>query len=274
MPKPKEPSPSLAFVPPRADDPAALAHAAKGCTACHLYKNATQTVFGEGAARAKLVLVGEQPGDQEDQQGHPFVGPAGRILDGALEAAGIPRDEVYVTNAVKHFKWEPRGKRRLHAKPNLLEIHACHGWLEAELAAVKPDVVVCMGATAAQAVLGRAVAIGASHGKVLDGGPLAPRVVVTMHPSALLRLRHFDEAAYAKGKEQLADDLRFAASLTGARRRAAPTTHAAARSVDPAPRTGPRTSPSATAAPSKRTSRSGAAGRRARGPAGARRPGA
>jgi DNA polymerase len=272
VPKTKEPSPSLAFLPERASDTAALAEAAKGCKACHLYANATQTVFGEGGAHAALVLVGEQPGDQEDLQGHPFVGPAGRILDGALEAAGIDRNDVYVTNAVKHFKWEPRGKRRLHAKPNLLEVHACHGWLEAELAAVKPAVVVCMGATAAQAVLGRAVPIGASRGKVLDGGPLAPRVVVTMHPSSLLRLRHFDEKAYARGKEQLADDLRFAASLTEERRRAAPTSRSAASRESPRPRTGPRKTRSASGEPSTRNSRSGARAPRSRGPARPRPP--
>jgi DNA polymerase len=189
-----------------------LAESARSCTACDLYKNATQTVFGEGPERARLVLVGEQPGDQEDREGRPFVGPAGLVLDRALAEAGISRDEVYVTNAVKHFKWEPRGKRRLHSKPNMMEVHACHGWLEAEIAAVKPAVIVCMGSTAVQAVLGRALPIKESRGEIFEA--LGARVVVTVHPSALLRLRSYDEHAYERGKRELADDLRFALSET------------------------------------------------------------
>jgi DNA polymerase len=253
----KGPSPSLAFVPgePGESGIAALTSAAKSCTACHLYKNATQTVFGEGAAHARLVLVGEQPGDQEDQQGHPFVGPAGRILDAALEEAGIAKDDVYVTNAVKHFKWEPRGKRRLHAKPNTMEVHACHGWLEAELAAVRPQVVVCLGATAAQAVLGKAPPIKASRGKVFES-PYGAKVIITSHPSAILRVRQFDEAAYEEGKRALARDLAQAMKLvTGARSSSAPTSRSEERSARPVPSTRPPRRGPATRARSTRTPR-------------------
>lgn len=207
----KKPSPSLAFVPPDADH-FDLVRAASGCTACHLYRRATQTVFGEGPTPAALMLVGEQPGDQEDLQGHPFVGPAGRVLDAALEAADIPRDQVYVTNAVKHFKWEPRGKRRLHAKPNAVEIHACNGWLQAEVGVVKPQLIVCLGATAAQTFMGRKFSITKSRGEVLDGAPWAAHVMATYHPSAVLRMIRDDEA-YAKMKGELERDLEKAASL-------------------------------------------------------------
>jgi DNA polymerase len=171
---------------PNTSSLATLKSAAKRCTACHLYKHATQTVFGEGAKGAKLMLLGEQPGDQEDLAGKPFVGPAGRILDRALEEAGIDRREVYVTNTVKHFKWEPRGKRRLHKKPNSREIAACRPWLEAELRVVRPGLLVCLGATAAQAVLGPAFRVTRERGKVL-ASELAPKVVATVHPSSLLR---------------------------------------------------------------------------------------
>jgi uracil-DNA glycosylase family protein len=163
-----------------------LRTAARACTACHLYKHATQTVFGEGAKGAKLMLLGEQPGDQEDVAGKPFVGPAGKILDRALEEAGIDRKQVYVTNTVKHFKWEPRGKRRIHKKPNSREIAACRPWLEAELRAVDPGLLVCLGATAAQAVLGPAFRVTRERGKVVKSD-LAPRVLATVHPSSLLR---------------------------------------------------------------------------------------
>jgi DNA polymerase len=172
-------------------------------------------VFGEGAVPAALMLVGEQPGDQEDQQGRPFVGPAGRVLEAALEAAHVPRDEVYVTNAVKHFKWEPRGKRRLHAKPNVMEIEACAGWLHAELGLVHPHVIVCLGATAAQAFLGRKFSITKSRGEVFPGAPWAEHVIATYHPSALLRMRG-DEEAYQAAKRELIADLRRAASLAKA----------------------------------------------------------
>src|SRR5437660_6266041 len=161
---------------------------AKACEACHLYKRATQTVFGEGPKGATMMLVGEQPGDYEDVAGRPFVGPAGKIMDQALEEAGIERSRVYVTNAVKHFKWEPRGKRRIHQKPNSREIAACRPWLEAELKIVRPKLVVCMGATAAQTIFGPAFRVTRERGKVLSSD-LAPnrQVVATVHPSSLLR---------------------------------------------------------------------------------------
>ncbi|MEA2748171.1 MAG: hypothetical protein QOI41_2314 [Myxococcales bacterium] len=213
----KKASPSLAYVPARPTY-ASLVRAAKGCEACHLYKNATQTVFGEGPVPSKILFVGEQPGDQEDLQGHPFVGPAGRVFDQALADVSIPRDEVYVTNAVKHFKWEPRGKRRLHSKPNAMEINACHGWLEAELALVKPEVIVCLGATAAQAFMGRTFKITQSRGKILDGAPWAPKLIATYHPSALLRMIREPEL-YERAKRELESDLRKAAALAGLGRR-------------------------------------------------------
>jgi DNA polymerase len=168
---------------------AGLRVAARDCRACPLWKRGTQTVFGAGAAHARLFLVGEQPGDEEDRQGLPFVGPAGRLLDEALAAAGIDRDQAYVTNAVKHFKWLPaegRGKRRIHQKPNASEIRACHPWLLAELEAVRPDVIVCMGATAAQALLGSAFRVTKQRGVPIPftGGA---RIVATVHPSSILR---------------------------------------------------------------------------------------
>jgi DNA polymerase len=167
---------------------AALRRAARDCKACDLWKNATQTVFGEGPTRAKLFLVGEQPGDQEDLAGHPFVGPAGRILDEALQQAGIDRTEVYVTNVVKHFKWAPaqRGKRRIHKKPRSSEIQACRPWLDDELQIVKPEVLVCLGATATQALLGREFSVTRLRGQLVES-PLAPKVVATVHPSSILR---------------------------------------------------------------------------------------
>ena len=166
---------------------AELKEEASGCTACPLYENATQTVFGEGSAGARLMLVGEQPGDVEDQQGRPFVGPAGQLLDWAIEKAGIDRRRAYVTNVVKHFKWVPRGKRRIHSKPSSMEIRACLPWLEQELALVKPDVLVCLGATAAQALLGRSFRVTQERGHFLRS-PLAPHVMATVHPSSLLRI--------------------------------------------------------------------------------------
>lgn len=217
MAREKGPSPSLAFVPPDADHDE-LVRAAQGCTACALYRRATQTVFGEGPTPAPVMMVGEQPGDQEDVQGHPFVGPAGRVLDAGLEAANIPRDQVYVTNAVKHFKWEPRGKRRLHSKPNAVEIHACHGWLEAEIALVEPQVIVCLGATAAQAFLGKRFSITKSRGEIIDGAPWAPYILATYHPSALLRMRNVDEASYRAAKSELERDLETVASHVTFRR--------------------------------------------------------
>jgi DNA polymerase len=169
-----------------------LRAAARSCKGCDLYKNATQTVFGEGPKDASVMLVGEQPGDMEDRQGHPFVGPAGRLLDKALAEARIPRDEVYITNAVKHFKWIQRGKRRLHQKPLIRQVVACKPWLEAEIQAIHPKVVVCLGATAAQSMMGRIVRITQERGKFLDGDSGAG-VFVTIHPSSIYRLREKDE---------------------------------------------------------------------------------
>ncbi len=172
----------------------ALAAAEAACTRCPLYRNATQAVPGEGAVGARLMLVGEQPGDQEDLQGHPFVGPAGRVLDRALVEAGIDRKEVFVTNAVKHFKFEPRGKRRLHKKPNAYEIDRCHWWLDLEKTIVQPELLVALGATAARSLAGRPVTVGKVRGEVLglkDGG----RMLVTIHPSYLLRIEDEDDKA-------------------------------------------------------------------------------
>jgi len=172
-----------------------LREAAKVCRGCELWRNATQTVFGEGPAGAELMFVGEQPGDQEDKAGRPFVGPAGRIFDEALEEVGIQRSRVYVTNAVKHFKWEPRGKRRIHQKPNAAELAACRPWLDAELATLQPRVLVCLGATAAQALLGRTFRVTKQRGTPVNS-PLAEIVVATIHPSAILRAKDRD-AEYA-----------------------------------------------------------------------------
>jgi uracil-DNA glycosylase len=164
-----------------------LREAAADCKACDLYKTGTQTVFGEGPSRADVMFVGEQPGDYEDREGHPFVGPAGRVLDEALQEVGISRERVYVTNAVKHFKWIARGKRRIHSKPNAREIRACRAWLDAELSTVQPRVVVCLGATAAQALLGPSFRVTQSRGKPLEDTGIAPYVVATVHPASILR---------------------------------------------------------------------------------------
>jgi len=184
-----------------------MREAAKDCEACHLYKRATQTVFGEGPKSATMMLVGEQPGDYEDVAGKPFVGPAGKIMDQALEEAGIDRSQVYVTNAVKHFKWEPRGKRRIHQKPNSREIAACRPWLEAELRIVKPKLVVAMGATAAQTIFGPGFRVTRERGKVLSS-KLAPRVLATVHPSSLLRQP--DEESRQHEYKHFVSDLRAA----------------------------------------------------------------
>jgi len=171
---------------PKTTSVRALHAAAQACRGCDLYRAATQVVFGAGPKRARVLFVGEQPGDQEDRQGEPFVGPAGALLDKALADAGIPRDQVYVTNAVKHFKWEPRGKRRIHKKPRASEVQACRPWLEAELRAVRPAIVVCLGATAAQSLLGATFRLMQERGRVVSSA-IAPRVVATIHPSSVLR---------------------------------------------------------------------------------------
>jgi len=169
-----------------------LRDAARSCEGCDLYKNATQTVFGEGPRSAAVMFVGEQPGDIEDRKGHPFVGPAGRLLDKALVEARISRDEVYITNAVKHFRWIQRGKRRLHQKPLIRQVVACKPWLDAEIQAVRPKVVVCLGATAAQSMVGRTVRIMQERGTFLDGDSGAA-IFITIHPSSIYRLREKDE---------------------------------------------------------------------------------
>jgi DNA polymerase len=192
---------------------AVVAAEAAECTRCDLYKRATRTVFGEGDAAAALMLVGEQPGDREDLAGHPFVGPAGAVLDVALAQAGVPADGVWTTNAVKHFKWTPRGKRRIHDKPNAGEIQACHTWLEQEIDLVRPEVIVCLGTTAARAVLGRPTTIRSVRGQVLDG-PGGAAVVVTIHPSAVLRAPDEDRDELRAG---LAEDLALAWSVTRSR---------------------------------------------------------
>jgi DNA polymerase len=163
-----------------------LREAAAGCKACPLWQTGTQTVFGEGSARADVVFVGEQPGDREDLEGRPFIGPAGKLLDQALAEAAIDRSQVYLTNVVKHFKWKPQGKRRIHQKPNWSEISACRPWLDAELAVLKPRVLVCLGAVAAQALLGRDFRVSRQRGELVDS-PLAPNTVATVHPSSILR---------------------------------------------------------------------------------------
>src|SRR5213080_2177554 len=193
--------------PPDTTSWSALRDAAKDCEACHLYQRATQTVFGEGPKEALIMLVGEQPGDYEDVAGKPFVGPAGKIMDQAFEEAGIDRSDVYVTNAVKHFKWEPRGKRRIHKKPNSREIVACRPWLEAELRLVKPTLLVCLGATAAQAIFGPSFRVTRERGKVLSS-KFAPKVLATVHPSSLLRQP--DEESRHREYKRFVADLRVA----------------------------------------------------------------
>jgi uracil-DNA glycosylase len=181
----KEPPTAAAFVPDNPTLPK-LRSAASACRGCELWKSAKQTVFGEGSSHAKVMLIGEQPGDQEDQLGHPFVGPAGRLLDEVLAKAGLARDEIYVTNVVKHFKWEPRGKRRIHKKPRYSEIVACRPWLDWEIKLVRPKAVVCLGATAAQALLGPKFRVTQRRGQWVKS-PLAKYVMATVHPSSILR---------------------------------------------------------------------------------------
>lgn len=186
-----------------------LATLAAGCRACDLWQRGTQTVFGEGTERARVMLVGEQPGDREDLAGQPFVGPAGQVLDKALHDAGIERERAFVTNVVKHFKWKPSGKRRLHEKPNRAEVRACHPWLEAELSVVRPDALVLLGATAAQALLGPSFRLTANFGRPVESA-LAAFVIATLHPSAILRAR--GSVDREEGYNRLVEDLRLAAA--------------------------------------------------------------
>ncbi|PYK42866.1 MAG: uracil-DNA glycosylase [Verrucomicrobia bacterium] len=199
---------------PETNSLAKVAAAAKECTACPLYKKATQTVFGEGPKQATMLMIGEQPGDYEDVAGKPFVGPAGKILDRALEEAGINRDEVYVTNAVKHFKWEPRGKRRIHQKPSSRDIAACRPWLEAELRLIEPKLVVCLGSTAGQTVFGPSFRVTKERGKLLSSR-LAPKVMATVHPSSLLRQP--DEESREREYNRFVADLRIAVKAANAK---------------------------------------------------------
>lgn len=188
---------------------AALRRAARDCQGCDLYRNATQTVFGEGSTHARLILVGEQPGDREDIEGHPFVGPAGRLLDEALIESGIDRDEVYVTNAVKHFKWTERGKRRLHKKPSSREISACRPWLSSEIEVLHPQGLICLGATASQALLGAAFRLTRRRGELMKTD-LAGWIMATYHPSAVLRAP--DEKRRHQMRDELVADLKVAAA--------------------------------------------------------------
>jgi DNA polymerase len=193
-----------------------LRERARDCRACELWRIGTQTVFGEGPARAPIMLIGEQPGDQEDRTGHPFVGPAGRLLDRCLTRAGIDRRQVYVTNVVKHFKWDQRGTRRIHEEPNAAEIAACRPWLDAELALVRPRIVVCLGATAAQALLGRRFKVTERRGEFVPS-PLGPLMTATVHPSALLRAPDADTRRAETAR--FVADLRRVAARLGALRR-------------------------------------------------------
>jgi uracil-DNA glycosylase len=197
-----------------------LAEAAAECKACDLWKRGTQTVFGEGQSEARVMMVGEQPGDREDLTGRPFVGPAGRVLDEALERLGIARKDVYVTNVVKHFSWVPdqRGKRRIHKKPRYSEITACRPWLDAEIAVVKPEVLVCLGATAAQSLLGRDFSVNRHRGELVES-PLAPYVIATVHPSSILRA--VDDESRRRQKEEFTKDLAKVAQLLRQSRKAA-----------------------------------------------------
>jgi DNA polymerase len=212
----KEPITTAAALIPARPTLSKLCDAAQGCKACDLWKSGTQTVFGEGSSRAKVMLVGEQPGDREDLAGRPFVGPAGLLLDKALVEAGIDRSQVYVTNVVKHFKWERRGKRRIHKKPNSLEIAACRPWLDAEIAVTKPQVIVCLGATAAQALLGKSFKVTQHRGEFVASG-LAPFVTATVHPSSILRApddetRHEEMRKFSEDLRKVAEALRKAPS--------------------------------------------------------------
>lgn len=207
MTKPKTEGSAADFFPDR-KSLTAFRDAAADCKACDLWERGTQTVFGDGARRAEVLFVGEQPGNEEDLSGKPFVGPAGRLLDEALVAAGIDRSQTYVTNVVKHFKWEPRGKRRIHKKPNARQIGACRPWLEAEISLVKPKVIVCLGATAAQALLGAQFRVSKQRGQFIES-TLAPYIVATVHPSSILRApddetRHTEKRLFINDLKQIA----------------------------------------------------------------------
>jgi uracil-DNA glycosylase family protein len=204
----EKPSASDSFI-PETDSLASLQYAASACQGCDLHQRATQVVFGEGPRSARLMLIGEQPGDQEDRAGKPFVGPAGRLLDRVLAEVGLDRGEVYVTNAVKHFKWEPRGERRIHVKPSASEVQACRGWLRAELSAVAPTMIVCLGAVAAQSFLGHTFRVTTDHGRLLAHTPWAPWLMATYHPSALLRMP--DEVSRAAALAHFIADMQHAA---------------------------------------------------------------
>jgi DNA polymerase len=210
MTRPKKPAAGPAPLVPLAGSVRELADKAKSCRNCDLWRKATQTVFGEGKQHAKIVLIGEQPGNEEDRTGRPFVGPAGRLLDRLLEEAGVDRKNVYVTNVVKHFKWEPRGKRRIHKKPNAREIGACRPWLDAELASLRPSVIVCLGATAAQSLLGRNFRVTEHRGRWIPS-PLAPHVLATVHPSAILRAP--DEKSRHEQEKRFVEDLKLIGRL-------------------------------------------------------------
>jgi uracil-DNA glycosylase len=204
-------SPALELIPEQLGLPA-LREAAAGCRACDLYKTGTQTVFGEGAGHAEIMFVGEQPGDREDIEGKPFVGPAGRVLDDALKEAGIDRRLVYVTNAVKHFKWKPQGRRRLHQKPNAAEVNACRPWLDAEIATVKPHLLVLLGATAGQAILGRDFRVSLQRGQLIER-PGLPPIMATVHPSSILRAsddqtRELEMRAFVQDLKRITQHLR------------------------------------------------------------------
>ena len=209
MPRRKPVSSAVELIPEQLSLPF-LKAAATDCRACDLWKKGTQTVFGDGRTRAKVMFVGEQPGNEEDLTGKPFVGPAGRLFDNALEEAGIDRKQTYVTNVVKHFKWEPRGKRRIHKKPNATEIAACRPWLEAEIALVKPKVIVALGATAAQALLGPQFRVTKERGKFIDS-TLAPYVMPTVHPSSILRAP--DDETRRLEHRRFVDDLKKLAKV-------------------------------------------------------------
>ena len=206
----KEPPDSARRLIPPDADLARLREIARDCDACTLHERATQTVFGEGPRRARCMLIGEQPGDQEDRQGRPFVGPSGELLDWSLRKAGIARDEAYVTNVVKHFKWVPRGKARIHSKPSSLEIKACRPWLDEEIRQVRPEVVVCLGSTAAQALFGASFRVTKDRGRFLQSS-LAPYVMATVHPSSLLRIE--DQTARHEAIREFVRELRKIAEV-------------------------------------------------------------